>query len=158
MIKSLPSSGSAGPSPTCTIVFGHANGFNKEVFLPVWEELEKRWGAHPGTRPPLTLVSLDFTGHGDSRGAVGPDSYDWRKGAGRDVLEMLQELGQTGSTPCLGVGHSLGASAMTMVELAHPGLFSAGLVLVEPVLVPPGGEGAMTEALSERALKRLALW
>ncbi|GAB5032544.1 alpha beta hydrolase [Nannochloropsis oceanica] len=159
LIKTLPSSSSASLSATCTILFCHANGFNKEVFLPVWEELEKRWRAYPGTcPPPLTLVSLDFTGHGDSRGVSGPECYDWRKGAGRDVLEMLQELGQTGTTPCLGVGHSLGATALTMVELTHPGLFFAGLVLIEPVLVPPGGEGSMSEALSERALKRRASW
>ena len=88
LIKTLPPSSSASLSATCTILFGHANGFNKEVFLPVWEELEKRWRAYPGTRPPLTLVSLDFTGHGDSRSVVGPDCYDWRKGAGRDVLEL----------------------------------------------------------------------
>ncbi len=170
----LPQGGTAPPTATTTILFSHANGFNKEVYLPVWEELEKCWRAHAhaSARLPLCLVSFDFSGHGDSRSVQGDGNgkhSDWKRVAGGDLLEMLDALSQTeqpdagggGAAPrgkCIGVGHSLGAAAMTMVALEQPGLFSGGLVLVEPVLLPVDRDPTMTHMLAERALKRRATW
>lgn len=94
----------------CVVLFAHANGFCKETFLPVWEELAATAAAAP--RPlsrPIRLVAFDFSGHGDSPPVAGPDC-DWRRVAAGDVRAMLEEIsgGEGGRhCCCLGVGHSL---------------------------------------------------
>ncbi len=53
----------------------------------------------------------------------------------------------------VGVGHSMGATAMIMAELDHPGSFSA-LVLVEPVVFPDGGRDELLERLHRATGRR----
>ena len=96
---------------TTTVLFAHANGFCKECFLPLWDELA---ALAPFLETPVRLVAFDFSGHGDSEPVAGPDC-DWRRVAAGDVKAMLEEVGGQGQGQgqdgrqgcCIGVGHSL---------------------------------------------------
>lgn len=91
------------------MLFAHANGFCKECFLPLWDELVAAAASSPRPLPgPVRLLAFDFSGHGDSPPVSGPDC-DWRRVAAGDVRAMLEEVTADGSGegPILGVGHSL---------------------------------------------------
>lgn len=125
------------------LLFAHATGFCKEVWSPVVEELRAR-------DIPLPAVAWDFPGHGDSEGR--PPPYDWWELAG-DTLAIVDDAAGEG-TP-VGVGHSMGGAALVMAELSRPGTF-AGLVLVEPIIMPPPFVRAEDGYLSQLALRRRA--
>jgi len=108
--------GGHGPA----VLFAHATGFHGVIWAPVAAALAER----------LECWAVDFRGHGDSP-MPSPPPVDWA-GFGRDVLAVAHHLGR----PLIGVGHSLGAAALLMAELAEPGTF-ASLVLYEPAVPAP---------------------
>lgn len=75
--------------------------------------------------------------------------------------------GAAAATTLIGVGHSLGASALLNAELERPGTFDY-LVVIEPVLGPAGDTAAMQQiyaehsvgpgSMSERTRNRRAVW
>lgn len=116
----------------------HANGFCKEVYRLVAEDLAR-------LLPHFEMTALDQRGHGDSAAPVPP--FDWWD-LGRDVLAVA-----AGTTGTVAVGHSSGGAAVAMAEILAPGTFSR-LILVEPVLFP-GPRTRFEEApLARAALKR----
>ena len=112
-----------------TALFVHATGFHGHVWAPVAALLGDR----------LAAWAVDLRGHGDSPAATRPTEW---AGFGRDVVTATRRLGR----PLLGVGHSLGAAALLMAELAEPGTFDE-LVLYEPALPTPGGVDAEAQAV-----------
>lgn len=118
--------GGDGPA----LLFSHATGLHGLV----WEPLARHLTAS------FHCWSLDLRGHGDS--ALSPDDdLNWA-GFGQDVQAALAVTGRTDVT---GVGHSLGAVALMMAELAEPGSFRQ-LILFEPAM------RAATTALSSEEL------
>ena len=127
-----------------TLLFCHATGFCKEMWAPVMDELEL-------ALPPADAydaLALDFTGHGDSRLRVKslghparplPPWYDWCP------MDVMESLDRVSGSPCIGIGHSMGAGALVHTELRHPGTFSA-LILLEPILPPPPEAGVLVTA------------
>lgn len=109
------------------VLFAHATGFHGRCWQPVADAL-----AHSST-------ALDFRGFGDS---TPPASWtvDWR-GYGEDALTAAREQARTSGAPVVGVGHSMGGAALLMAALDEPALF-AGLVLFEPIVMPPAGTSA----------------
>lgn len=107
-----------GDKPDLLLV--HANGFCKETWIPLLEELD-------GPR----AVTIDQRGHGDSGTSDLP--FDWWD-LGRDVVAVL-ECVETGSD-LIGIGHSSGGAALVMAEILRPGAF-ARLILAEPIILPP---------------------
>lgn len=104
-----------------TLLLAHATGFNKAVWRPVAEELRARGFQGP-------IVAFDFRSHGHSPKL---EEHSWTH-FGDDVAEVLSRVGG----PVVGVGHSMGATALLQSALATPERY-LGQVLVEPIVFPP---------------------
>ncbi len=104
------------------VVFAHATGFHKEMWVPTVRVLRaKGVGA--------TLAAVDLRGHGDSpEPDRGPSVWDYAADV-RDVAASLRGRGRT-----FGVGHSLGGMAVAACQ-ARFGLFD-GVVVIDPALLP----------------------
>lgn len=110
------------------LLAAHATGFCKELWRPVVSSLRDQGVAEP-------VLAWDVRGHGRAPELELPASW-WT--FGRDLVELVSDLDRAGRLPesVVGVGHSMGGTVLVLAELLRPGTF-AGLVLVEPVLIPP---------------------
>lgn len=97
-----------------TVYLAHATSFCAGVWRPVIARLE---GSH--------CVAWDFPGHGDGPALKPP--FTWQVFA-EHVLDVTEPGG-------IGVGHSMGAAALVMAQLADPGRFRF-LLLIEPIIFP----------------------
>lgn len=113
------------------VYFAHATSFCGAVWRPVIDSLEG-----------VDSVTWDFAGHGAGRDLQPP--FDWSV-FGDQVLEETEPGG-------IGVGHSMGAAALVMAEIASPGRFRF-LVLIEPIIYP-GPHFHGDNEMSAVALKR----
>ncbi|MBU6473469.1 MAG: alpha/beta hydrolase [Alphaproteobacteria bacterium] len=105
------------------LVFAHANGFNAETYKSILAPLSDR----------LRIIAIDQRGHGFTTLPTPPGfARQWL--VFRD--DLIRFLDGLGTGPVILAGHSLGGSASLMAAVARPDLVR-GLVLVEPVLVPP---------------------
>jgi len=109
------------------VLFAHATGFHGRCWQPVADAV-----AGPS-------VALDFRGFGDSTPPA-DWAVDWR-GYGVDALVAARERVAASGAPLVGVGHSMGGAALLMAAIDEPALF-AGLVLFEPIVMPPAGPDA----------------
>lgn len=102
--------------------FAHATGFHAHTYAPLFAAL----GAD------LPLAAWDMRGHGHSGPAGDPERFaGWARYAA-DLGGWLRA--QPG--PVWLAGHSVGATVSAMAAAAQPERV-AGLILIEPVLVPP---------------------
>ncbi|KAJ6442122.1 prolyl aminopeptidase [Purpureocillium lavendulum] len=123
------------PSPQrgdLTVIGAHANGFPKELYEPLWDEFY-----HEAKKRGIRIRSIyiaDAAWQGRSgvlnEGKLGNDP-GWNDYA-RDIVHLVNHFRPP--RPLLAVGHSFGANALTNAALLHPRLFSAGLVLLDPVI------------------------
>lgn len=105
------------------VLLAHATGFHGLVWRPVAKRLVDA-GFH--------VWSFDFRGHGDS--SRSPVPYAWER-FGDDVHAVATELGLAGDPSLLAVGHSKGAAALMLAEVAAPGTFPS-IWAFEPVVIP----------------------
>ncbi len=115
-----------------TVYFSHATSFCGAVWNPVRALLEG-----------MDTVAWDHPGHGHGRPLQLP--VDWRV-FGQYVLEVTEPGG-------IGVGHSMGAAAMAMAQIADPARFRA-LILIEPIVFPGPYAREGREAMASRAESR----
>lgn len=134
VVELLPAAAAVASAPS--ILCAHATGFCKEVFRPIVHELV-------ASRVPLrSATSLDFRGHGERGYEHIRSPLSWWDFA-RDARNAATSArASTGGRPLVGVGHSKGATALTLAELDKPGTFDA-LVLVEPIFFDSAFEGAL---------------
>lgn len=103
-------------------LFVHANGFCKELWLPVIEGIGRRL-------PAFGWAAIDLRGQGESDRSEPP--YEWPRAA-NDVADVSSDRGPFRT----GVGHSIGGALVARVEAENPGTFER-LVLIEPIILPP---------------------
>ncbi|HSJ70803.1 MAG TPA: alpha/beta hydrolase [Acidimicrobiia bacterium] len=111
---------------TAEVCFAHANGFTKALWRPIARRVVEH---HRDVR----WVSFDLRGHGDSGAGSPPIRWDVH---GLDALGLLGD-----ASGLLGVGHSMGGTALVRAELHRRGTFDR-LVLIEPIVFPPPFERA----------------
>ncbi|MHB1974805.1 MAG: alpha/beta fold hydrolase [Acidimicrobiales bacterium] len=138
----------------------HAAGFLAQVLAPLASELD---GAIASWAP-------DLRGHGCS-GAPPGDNFAWGGFAldviasarlvadeiDMDAIPRYERLVETSRVQLLGIGHSVGATALLLAEASRPGTFSA-LYCYEPILVPAGERQPIgtPNPLAEAARRRTA--
>ncbi|MFM9865238.1 MAG: alpha/beta fold hydrolase [Micropepsaceae bacterium] len=103
--------------------FAHANGFNALTYRTLLDPLARD----------MRIAATDLRGHGQTTLAANPKGMRSWHIYRDDIVRTLNELD---GRPKLLVGHSMGATASLMVALAKPN-WVTGLVLVEPVILPP---------------------
>ena len=98
------------------LLFLHGMGGTARIWNPIATRLQ----------PDFHCIAFDQRGHG---GSQKPPDSDWTPLAyGRDVIETLDTLPKT--TPCIGIGHSMGVRSLIAAAHLRPELFSH-LVLID---------------------------
>ncbi|KAM0331287.1 hypothetical protein ACHAQA_002957 [Verticillium albo-atrum] len=134
-----------------TLIGGHANGFPKELYEPLWEDLYHE--AKSRNIRIRSIIIADAAWQGKSgllnEEALGNDP-SWLDHA-RDILNVINVLRPP--PPLIGLGHSFGGSILANVALMHPRLLTS-LVLVDPVISrfasTPGPGGPATASVRRR--------
>jgi pimeloyl-ACP methyl ester carboxylesterase len=103
--------------------FAHANGFNALTYRALFNALA----------PEMRIFASDLRGHGMTTLAANPKGMNTWLIYRDDILKVLQDLD---GRPKILVGHSMGATASLLAAAAKPN-WATGLVLVEPVILPP---------------------
>eukprot|EP00967_Tisochrysis_lutea_P136404 scaffold243338_cov31-Tisochrysis_lutea.AAC.1 len=124
-------------APHANLVLTHAAGFCKELWAPVVSELARALSAGVGQ---LDWLAIDFSGHGASKDP--PNRSTWDRYHPIDVMDVMRAEGlASGSSPIIGVGHSMGGAVLTNLELRNPGTFRR-VVAIEPPLFSRAATGA----------------
>jgi pimeloyl-ACP methyl ester carboxylesterase len=105
-----------------TVHFAHATGFNAGTYHPLFEALD----------PSIDLYAMDARGHGFSSLRAEPRRLRSWTPYRKDLEAFVGKL----SGPLVLAGHSMGATVSMELAAARPDLV-AGLVLIDPVIVPP---------------------
>jgi pimeloyl-ACP methyl ester carboxylesterase len=102
--------------------FAHATGFNAETYREILGDLDST----------LDVYAMDARGHGMSEAPADPKKLrSWRQ-----YRKDLEAFVETLSRPTVLSGHSMGATVSMELAAARPDLVQ-GLVLIDPVIVPP---------------------
>ena len=127
------------------LLLSHGTGLCKELWRPVVSGLRDLGVAAPA-------LAWDTRGHGRAPALEIPASW-WTFGS--DLVGLIDQLDSSGRLPgsVVGVGHSMGGTVLVMAELLRPGTFT-GLVLIEPVLLPPPFERNPYGPLAQGAIRR----
>ncbi|KAF4821076.1 Abhydrolase domain-containing protein mpaH [Colletotrichum siamense] len=114
-----------------TIIGAHANGFPKELYEALWEDLHAE--SKKSNFRIRSIIIADAAWQGASsvlnEGKLGNDP-GWFDHP-RDLVHVVNTLRPP--RPLVGVGHSFGGNAIVNVALINPRLFSA-VVLLDPVI------------------------
>lgn len=105
-----------------TVHFAHATGFNANTYRKLLEGLE----------PTLDAYAMDARGHGFSQAPANPKKLRSWAPFRRDLEAFVETLPR----PTVLAGHSMGATVSMELAAARPDLVQ-GLVLIDPVIVPP---------------------
>ncbi|KAF4344099.1 host-specific ak-toxin akt2 [Fusarium beomiforme] len=136
-----------------TIIGAHANGFPKEIYEPLWDELFDR--ARQNNVRIRAIWIADIWNQGQSgvinEKALGNDSSFFDHA--RDLMYLINKHQQDIPHPIVGVGHSMGGSQLAQVALWHPRLLDS-LVLVDPILQIPNP----SISLAGLSTKRRDIW
>ncbi|KAJ5815016.1 hypothetical protein N7474_006793 [Penicillium riverlandense] len=116
-----------------TILAAHANGFPKELYEPLWEEIHARskasgfrirsiWMTDVAQEGQSSVLNEDVLGND-------PSWFDHP----RDLLHLVNVKRAEMPRPIVGIGHSMGGAHLAQLCLMHPRLIHT-LVLLDPVI------------------------
>ncbi|KAF9886758.1 hypothetical protein FE257_011135 [Aspergillus nanangensis] len=118
-----------------SIIGAHANGFPKELYEPLWEEIHHRLKAQGIAIRGIWIADVAHQGKSsmvnEQKLGNDPSSLDHA----RDLLLMINEFRDQLPRPIVGIGHSMGAVQLITLSLLHPRLLQS-LVLIEPPMTP----------------------
>ncbi|KAI1129368.1 Alpha/beta hydrolase family-domain-containing protein [Nemania abortiva] len=131
------------PSPQpgdVTILGAHANGFPKELYEALWQDLHTQSQSQDDDgRNKFRIRSIwiaDISNQGYSgelnEAKLGNDPF-WHD-LSRDLLHLTNVFRADMPRPIVGLGHSFGANILTHLSLLHPRLLTT-LVLLDPTIV-----------------------
>ncbi|PSK45282.1 Peroxisomal membrane protein LPX1 [Elsinoe australis] len=131
------------PTPSAgdvTILAAHANGFPKELYEPLWDELHSRLASQNLRLRAIWISDVAWQGYSSTLNAphVGNDPH-WTDHA-RDLFLLVNRFPDEFVRPIIGVGHSMGGNNLVNLALMHPRLFHS-LVLLDPVIARVPGPG-----------------
>ncbi|KAL3484967.1 Alpha/beta hydrolase family-domain-containing protein [Aspergillus germanicus] len=116
-----------------TILAAHANGFPKELYEPLWEEILARSKAN-GFR--IRSIWMADVAHQGQSSAINEDLLgndpSWFDHP-RDLLHLVNVKRKEMPRPIIGVGHSMGGAHLVQLSIMHPRLLHS-LVLLDPVI------------------------
>lgn len=139
-----------------TFIGAHANGFPKELYEPLWDELYKEtkkqglrirgiWMADVAWQGQSGILNADKLGND-------PSWFD----ASRDIYHMINTFRMP--RPLVAVGHSFGGNMLVNVALFHPRLFTT-VVLLDPVITQfSSNPGPVSEGPAVMSTYRRDVW
>ncbi|KAK4654675.1 hypothetical protein QC762_408280 [Podospora pseudocomata] len=122
------------PSPgDVSIIAAHANGFPKELYEPLWEDLLSLLNSRGVQIRGIWIADVTHQGQSGilNEANLGNDP-SWIDHT-RDLLHLTNHFRHSLPRPLIGVGHSFGANIIVNLSLLHPRLLSS-LILLDPVL------------------------
>ncbi|KAH9996333.1 Alpha/beta hydrolase fold-1 [Russula vinacea] len=154
-----------------TLVLTHATSFHKELWEPVLEELYGRVADAFNSRVPkiCDAWAIDCPNHGESAilneetlSSGYTPIFSWGEYA-RALHLILNGFGKGidvdfGSRNLVGVGHSMGASAIILTRTLYPFVSWSSAILVEPMFLHPDFAETTWEFLLEGAVRRRDVW
>ncbi len=122
------------------VVFLHANGFNAWTYRQILSPLAGG----------LRILAIDQRGHGRTTLEAEPEGRrDWLD-LRDDLLAFLAALDLT---DVVLAGHSMGGTVSLLAAAAEPGR-ARGLVLLDPVILPPGAAASAADSPMVTAAQR----
>ncbi|KAK0337013.1 hypothetical protein LTR02_007267 [Friedmanniomyces endolithicus] len=116
-----------------TVIGGHANGFPKELYEPLWDELYERLKAK-GIR--IRSIWVADVAHQGASGVLNErklgNDPSWLDHP-RDLFLMVNHFRKEMKRPLIGIGHSMGGNNLVNLSIMHPRLFTT-LILIDPVI------------------------
>ncbi|KIV98693.1 uncharacterized protein PV09_09521 [Verruconis gallopava] len=116
-----------------TIIGAHANGFPKELYEPLWDELLQRSEKQGWRIRGIWIADVAFQGWSgvlnEDKLGCNPGWYDHP----RDLLHLINTFRDQMPRPIVGIGHSMGGNTLINLSLMHPRLIET-LVLIDPVI------------------------
>lgn len=116
-----------------TIIAAHANGFPKELYEPLWDDLSRALRKQGLAIQGIWIADVAHQGMSGvlNEGKLGNDP-SWNDHP-RDLLCMINHFRKEMSRPLVGVGHSMGGNHLVKLAYIHPRLMTS-LVLIDPVI------------------------
>ncbi|KAI9713784.1 MAG: hypothetical protein M1820_000514 [Bogoriella megaspora] len=116
-----------------TIIGAHANGFPKELYEPLWEDILTRSKQYGLSIRNIWIADFAFQGQSGvvNEGKLGNDP-SWYDHA-RDLLLMINHFRSEMPRPIVGIGHSMGGNNLVFLSLMHPRLLET-LILIDPIV------------------------
>ncbi|KAJ0163146.1 hypothetical protein CTA2_3458 [Colletotrichum tanaceti] len=150
------------PSPKpgdVTIIGAHANGFPKELYEALWQDLHAESLKPSSTFRIRSIIIADAAWQSASAALNEPllgNDPGWFDHP-RDLLHLINTLRPP--RPLVGIGHSFGGSAIANVALINPRLFSA-IVLLDPVISKwsSNAKGTIESSPAAASARRRDLW
>ncbi|ESZ91074.1 hypothetical protein SBOR_8537 [Sclerotinia borealis F-4128] len=116
-----------------TIIGAHANGYPKELYEPLWEDIHSRAKTNGFRIRSIWIADLAQEGASSvlNEQLLGNDP-SWIDHA-RDLLHMVNTYRAQMPLPIIGIGHSFGANMLTNLSLMHPRLLTT-LIMLDPII------------------------
>ncbi|KAL8243776.1 hypothetical protein R6Q59_010034 [Mikania micrantha] len=143
-----------------TIIAAHANGFPKELYEPLWEDLLSRtqingfkirniWMADVAQQGASGVLNENLLGND-------PGWFDHS----RDLLNLINLKRNEMPRPLIGIGHSMGGAQIVNLSYFHPRLFTT-VILIDPVIQIKSAElrkDARTPSVARMSTFRRDTW